>query len=175
MLLASLLGPRTWDWPLKHFLCNSVHVKLVSSQAALLSIFFGILISVAPSQGTSLRTHYREIKKEWEEEEKAQHPAEFQPTTLWLQRVATTAAPTFENTGQQYSRKSLTISLFISRTNVASYKAFHTRACDIDEKVKDIRSLILAQVRVPLTLQFSIQKQVQPKLTFELSPFPAGF
>ncbi len=36
---------------------------------------------------------------------------------------------------------------FCFRTNVASYKAFHTRACDIDEKVKDIRSLVLAQVK----------------------------
>jgi hypothetical protein len=33
----------------------------------------------------------------------------------------------------------------VNKSNSASYKSFHTRACEIDEKVKDIRSLILRQ------------------------------
>lgn len=33
----------------------------------------------------------------------------------------------------------------VNKSNSASYKSFHTRACEIDEKVKDIRSLILTQ------------------------------
>lgn len=65
-------------------------------------------------------------------------------STLQMQNMQSTEALA-RATEALHSQTVARIADSVNKSNSASYKSFHTRACEIDEKVKDIRSLILSQ------------------------------